>query len=121
MKYLSPRDIAEEIGVSRSRAYEIARECTRIVVGRTIRVSRQAFDAWKKRHEESPACRVRFSKRRGAPSGGAASPTPKAAGTSASRRASATEQRPSPHGEDSVESPSRVPIVPRTAPRSLTR
>lgn len=38
MKYLSPRDIAEELGVSRSRAYEIAGECTRIVSGRTIRV-----------------------------------------------------------------------------------
>jgi hypothetical protein len=53
-EYLSPKDIATELGVSRSRAYEIARECRRLVFGRTVRVSREAFEAWKQRHEEQP-------------------------------------------------------------------
>jgi len=44
VKYLTAKDIAEELGVSRSLAYEIVRECARVVAGRTIRVSRAAFD-----------------------------------------------------------------------------
>jgi len=48
MKYLTAQDIAEELGVSRSRAYEIMRECTRLVSGRSVRIvsALRAIEAW---------------------------------------------------------------------------
>jgi len=52
--YLTAKDISQELGVSRTRAYKILKQCTRIVGGRTVRVSRQAFEAWKERHTECP-------------------------------------------------------------------
>jgi hypothetical protein len=54
MQYLTALDIAEELKLSRSRAYEIIKECNRIVTGRVSRVSRPAFEAWKRRHEHPP-------------------------------------------------------------------
>ena len=63
-KYLSPKDIANELGVSRSRAYEIVRECRRLVIGRSLRVTRETFDAWKRRKEELPDTPILVGRRR---------------------------------------------------------
>ena len=54
-KYLTARDVADELGVGLTKAYEILKQCTHLVTGHTIRVSRAHFEAWKRRHEELPA------------------------------------------------------------------
>src|SRR5438128_1213062 len=53
-QYLTAKDIAKELSISLARAYEITKECLRVVTGRSVRVSREAFEAWKRRHEEAP-------------------------------------------------------------------
>lgn len=90
MKYLRAQDIADELGVSRTRAYEIMHECTRVLAGRSIRVTPQAFAAWKERHtwqpHESPSTSAEIS-------GGAASGIRAAASTIRSRRAADIRSR----------------------------
>jgi hypothetical protein len=114
-KYLRAEDIANELDVSRTRAYEIMRECTRVVTGRSVRVTPQAFAAWKERHTlgpcESPSTSAETS-------GGAASGTPTAAVMRRFRRAAATRGRREPDGENLSDLPSCQPIRPRTRPRS---
>jgi hypothetical protein len=55
IQYLSAKDIALEMNVSPTKAYKILKECPRIVAGRTVRVSRGSFEAWKRRHEHGPS------------------------------------------------------------------
>jgi len=121
MKYLTADDIAAEIGVSRSRAYEIMKECQRLVTGRTIRVSRPAFEAWKRRHEEQPQCQIPSSRKKAHHAGGAASPTLVEVDISAFQQVTSTESQRSRSGEISVVSPSRVPIRPRIKAPLQTR
>ena len=97
LEYLSPADVAAELRLSRSRAYEIVRECTRIVAGRTIRVSRESFEAWKRGHEQEPQRRAEASAMRQAARAWKPQRLPKAA-------------------ISSEENPFFRPIVPRTGP-----
>lgn len=113
--YLTPKDIATELQVSRSRAYEIARECKRIVAGRTIRVSRASFEAWKRNHEEPPCVNLSTSAAR---SGGVVFGTLPAVDTSRFRPGVASAERPVSGGKNWNASPSRQPIKPRTRPLS---
>lgn len=63
-EYLTAKDIAEELAVSLTTAYAILQQCTRITVGRVVRVSRANFEAWKRRHEEAPVERPEHVGRR---------------------------------------------------------
>ena len=51
---LTAADIARELSCSRSEAYEIMREMPRVVHGRKVRVTRKAFEQWRKRHTIQP-------------------------------------------------------------------
>jgi len=51
---LSAADIAAELNVSRSVAYEIVRECRHVRFGRLLRVPRAAFDEWLAAHTFQP-------------------------------------------------------------------
>lgn len=113
-RYLRAKDIAEDLGVSLASAYRIMRECTRLVAGKSVRVTHQAFHAWKERHTEGP-CETPFICVAG--SGGASSPTRKGVGASADRPAAMTESLPASGGSSSSALSSRRPIVPRTRPR----
>lgn len=53
--YLSPKQIAERLSVSRSRAYEIAAECRHVKAGRNVRVEASSFGQWLERHTVAPA------------------------------------------------------------------
>jgi hypothetical protein len=59
--HLAPKDIMVALGVSKSRAYEIARECDRVKFGKTVRVPESAFNRWLEAHRlpgsASPAAR----------------------------------------------------------------
>ncbi len=61
MAYLTAKDVAGELAVSLARAYEIMRECTRLVTGRSVRVSREDFETWKRAREQVPVPTARRS------------------------------------------------------------
>ncbi|RPH65020.1 MAG: DNA-binding protein [Acidobacteria bacterium] len=44
--YLSPEQIAKQLGVSRAKAYRIARECVHVRIGRLIRVPEPALSRY---------------------------------------------------------------------------
>jgi excisionase family DNA binding protein len=50
--FLTAAEVARTLGVSRTTAYRLMREMGRVRVGRAIRVSRVAFDAWLASHTE---------------------------------------------------------------------
>lgn len=114
--YMTVKEIAEELKVSRSRAYDIAHECTRLVDGRSIRVSRASFDIWKKLRTCQP-----LPSSSAAISGGATSALrPARAEGSRTRRAAATTAQPSTCGETWSDDPLDRPIQPRTLHRSTS-
>jgi hypothetical protein len=55
LKYLTARDIAEELQCSLSAAYDHMRTMTRLVVGRSVRVHPSAFAGWKREREIVPS------------------------------------------------------------------
>jgi excisionase family DNA binding protein len=52
--FLTAADVASALGVSRTTAYKVMREIGCVRVGRVVRVSREAFDAWVASHTETP-------------------------------------------------------------------
>lgn len=115
MSYITVKEIAEELKVSRSRAYAIAHQCTRLVDGRSIRVSRASFEVWKKLRT-CPPCPSSSE----VASGGATSALLKAKDVAGPGRPGATTTpQPSLSGVDLSESRYRRPIVPRTRPLSI--
>lgn len=116
--YMTVQEIAEELKVSRSRAYDIAHECTRLVCGRSIRVSRTSFEVWKRLRTCEAAPLPSSSVDAG---GGVGSVPPTAKGVvSPGRRGRATTRRPSTSGENSSADPLDRPILPRTLHRSTS-
>lgn len=116
-EYLTAKDIAAELKVSRSRAYAIARECTRLIDGRSIRVTRASFEVWK-RLRTCDALTLHSSSV--AAFGGARSQTQTAAVGSRGRRGASTETRPSTSGKNSSVDPLDLPIStpkPRRCPQ----
>ncbi len=89
--YLTVNEIAAELQVSVRTAYEYARQMTRLVGGRTVRVSRASFEAWKRKHTLEP-CETSSSER------GRTEQTVRAGGRTstagASRRAARTSALP---------------------------
>lgn len=53
-RYLSPKQVAEHLSVSRSRAYEIVAECQHVKFGRNVRVLAFSFQQWIERHTVAP-------------------------------------------------------------------
>jgi hypothetical protein len=53
--FVSPKRIAEILGVSRSHAYEIARQCVHLKAGRTVRVPESAWKGWLAAHLRPPS------------------------------------------------------------------
>lgn len=54
--FLTPQQIAEILQVKRSKAYEIARECGFVAVGKLLRVRRADLDRWVAERYQEP-CR----------------------------------------------------------------
>jgi len=46
MTPMRAKDVIAELGVSKSRAYEIMRECSHVRFGRSVRVSRESLARW---------------------------------------------------------------------------
>ncbi len=46
--YLTAKDIAAELTIPLRSAYEVMKEMSHLRIGRSIRVSRAAFDAWQR-------------------------------------------------------------------------
>lgn len=93
---LSAKNIATELSISRSAAYEIMKEMPRLVHRRTVRVSRSDFEEWRARHTVEPVSNT----------------TAKTV-----RRSVRTKSSRGPrHAESNSASPIRL-IVPRTKPR----
>lgn len=93
-RFLTADDIAKDLGVSRTIAYERMKEMTRVVTGRLVRVSRQAYSAWLERHrkegEWGPENDATFSS---AEESGGDTSAPKASADSESRLASRQPRR----------------------------
>ena len=53
MNYLTPADIARELGVSVRSAYEYIRTMRHLRIGKHLRVSRASFESWKQCRENS--------------------------------------------------------------------
>src|SRR5688572_18949227 len=54
-QFISPKEITDRLGVSRSRAYQIAHECGFVRTGqRGIRVSEPAFQTWLRARTVAP-------------------------------------------------------------------
>ena len=54
-RYLTIPDIAAELQISRSAAYELSKKLIRFKFGRIVRVPRASFEAFLKRHEIEPS------------------------------------------------------------------
>lgn len=106
MKHLTASTIADRLGVSRSRAYELMREMTRVVVGKSVRVSEQSFAAWLGRHTLGPC--------ESTDEGSSTGPSFR---TGASRSGSRTGKRPSLLLVNCNELPPIRLTYPRTKPR----
>jgi len=51
-QYLTAKDVAEELQISKRHAYTLIKlEMLWLPIGKSVRVSRRAFEAWKKRSE----------------------------------------------------------------------
>jgi predicted DNA-binding transcriptional regulator AlpA len=48
--YLSPAEVAKDLGVSRSLAYDLVRQMGPLHIGRSLRVSRQSYEKWLAAH-----------------------------------------------------------------------
>lgn len=59
VEYLSAEDVARILAVSRTTAHKIMRALGRLTLGRVVRVSRAALEAWIAAHTEPPARRRR--------------------------------------------------------------
>ncbi len=53
-EFLTAAEVASALGVSKTTAYKVMREVGCVRVGRVVRVSREAFDAWVSAHTERP-------------------------------------------------------------------
>jgi hypothetical protein len=107
-RFLSADDIAKRLGVSRSRAFEIMRDMSRLKIGRSVRVSVEALAAWERRVTIGPGCG----------STSAARPIGASSTANASRSRRRTVKRPSVPSGTSNAAPLIRPIVPRTRRRS---
>lgn len=52
--FLTAAEVASALGISKTTAYKVMREIGAVRVGRVVRVSREAFDAWVEAHTERP-------------------------------------------------------------------
>ena len=52
--FLTAADVASALGISKTTAYKVMREIGAVRVGRVVRVSREAFEAWVDAHTERP-------------------------------------------------------------------
>jgi len=114
-KKLTAADIAEELQVSPATAYRLMAQMTRLVVGRSVRVSREAFDRYLRRQERTP-CNDNDSTA-AAKRGGARSKTIAGNG-GADRRADGTGAPPKSSPRSSSERPRIRPVMPHTRPSS---
>ena len=57
-RYLTVRELAATLGISRGLAYQVANECAHVKVGSVIRIPESALQAWIKAHEVPPPPRV---------------------------------------------------------------
>lgn len=53
-RYMTVQEIAAELRISRSAAYELSKKLVRLKVGRIVRVSRASFEAFIAAHEVEP-------------------------------------------------------------------
>lgn len=58
-EFLNAAEVASALGVSKTTAYKVMREMGCVRVGRVVRVSRDAFDAWVAAHTERPPTKKR--------------------------------------------------------------
>ncbi len=58
-EFLTAAEVASALGVSKTTAYKVMRDIGCVRVGRVVRVSREAFDAWVASHTERPRPRPR--------------------------------------------------------------
>lgn len=109
-------DIAEELQVSSATAYRLMGQMVRTKLGRIVRVTRQSFEMYLKRHEDNP-CKdsINAEIRTGSPSKRA-----KVNGGSGIEKARANvidvPRRESPENSNAL--PQIRPVQPRTKPRS---
>jgi hypothetical protein len=114
MSHLSAKDIARELGISRSAAYEVMHQMPFVKCGRSVRVSSQAFARWRERNTVQPwQSSINVPEAR---TGGSASV--RASVAVASRQGAQAKQRRRLQLVSSSAAPSIRPIVPRTKPRS---
>lgn len=117
MKHVSAAQVEAELGVSRSRAYQILRELPRVRTGkRGVRVSESAFRNWVMAHTEDPCSDANEAESFAVQA--AKSITSKSARASDEACKRLTGKRPSSELERSSELPQIQITVPRTKPRS---
>lgn len=108
MKYLSARQIADELGISKSASYDLMQKLPRFVDGRIVRVPEPAFRRYREGHTVGPW----QNSTSGAKSGGTSS-----AGAG-SQLAAPTGKPPNLRLVSSNDGP-QIPLTkPRTKPRS---
>lgn len=56
-RHLSIKDLMAALGVSRSRAYEIAHELPHLKIGRSVRVAESVFKRWLEQRTVQPLAR----------------------------------------------------------------
>lgn len=61
-RFLGADEVSRALSVSRSTAYKLMRQMGRVVAGRVVRVSREAFERWLAEHHR-PAEKPTRSKR----------------------------------------------------------
>lgn len=123
-RFITAADVMADLGVGRNKAYRILRQCTRLVDGGIVRVTAQAYVAWKARRTiqgecESPDAPSRFTN---AESTGTASSKVVAKRPA---RPTTTRLSPSPQIEIDpfeleVQKNDRRITMPRTKPRANT-
>jgi hypothetical protein len=114
VSHLSAKDIARELGISRSAAYEVIRQMPHVRCGRVVRVSSQAFARWRELNTVQPW--QSSTKDRVARTGGSGSV--RASAAVVTRQAAPIGRRPKLQLVTPSAAPSIRPIVPRTKPRS---
>lgn len=111
-RFMTADDVAHELRVSRSRAYEIMHEIPHLVCGRSLRVTRVAFDAYVRRLEvEGWQSSIAAERSTGARSG------MRRSGGTASQRAAQTAAPPNRPQLDSK----GKPLIRDTQPRVRRR
>jgi excisionase family DNA binding protein len=109
-RFLTPADLAAELSVSLRTAYRLAEEIGATRIGKLVRVSREAFEAWLA--QQNPSSNVPA-----APSTTHGFPTRARGAASASRRGAEPRATPSP-GVDATSRRIRIRPVKR---RGLSR